>query len=130
MNKYPLMKGPGFFKRNFSFSGHMTAGEFWSDLGIRLIELLCAAILVCILVAVLVPGTTEELVTVSNIAVSVPTVFWFASTAAKTRRRLRDGGYTAKAYLWLLLPGIGTIVFIARLCAKSVPEETKKPTRY
>ena len=34
---------------------------------------------------------------------------------------LRDAGFTAKSYLWLLLPVVGWLIFIVkRLCARSV----------
>ena len=129
MNKYPLMKGPNYFQRNYSFAGCMTAGEFWSDLGVRLITLLCASILLCIVVAVSVSGDAEKLAVTTEIAAGILAVIWLSPVIPMTRRRLRDGGFTAKAYLWLLLPGIGTVVFLARLCAKTEIEDMPRPNR-
>lgn len=38
---------------------------------------------------------------------------------AITVRRLRDAGYSWLSYFWLLLPIVGWIIFIVRLCKKS-----------
>ena len=128
--KYRKYKKPNFFRRNFSFSGYMTSGEFWSEMGIRVISFLCAVILLSILIVVVVPGNTEELITVTEVAIPILAVFWAIPMVAMTRRRLRDGGFTAKTYLWLLLPAAGLIIFIVRLCAKSIEREQSAPLLY
>ena len=109
-----------FLHRTFTFDGCMTVSQFWTELGIRMISCVCGAILACILIAVVVPGDTQELIVVANNVVPIFVVVWWLPVIPMTRRRLRDAGYTAKSYLWLLLPGIGTLVFLVRLCAKSV----------
>ena len=43
----------------------------------------------------------------------------FVPLLAATARRLRDAGYSAKSFFWLLVPGIGGIAFFVRLCSKS-----------
>lgn len=117
--KYRKYKKPNVFQRNFSFAGEIGVSEFWSEMGVRLIGFLCAAILVCMLITVLVPGSEEQLVKIVDVAIPVLAVLWVIPMIALTRRRLRSAGYSAKSYLWLLLPVIGWIIFIARLCAKS-----------
>ena len=118
MNKYPLMKEQTFFQRHFSPAGTISAGAFWTELGIKAISCLCASILLCILIVVLVPGTSDELTKLSELAVMLLAALWLIPVAVLTRRRLRDGGYTAKAYLWLLLPVVGWIIFVLLLCRK------------
>ncbi len=39
-----------------------------------------------------------------------------------TVRRLRDAGYSAKSFFWLLVPVFGGIAFIARLCTASAQQ--------
>lgn len=122
MNK-KLFKKRNFLYRTFSFSGYITAGNFWSEIGIRLIEFFCASIFLCIAVSVLVPGDTEDLIDLVHILVPALGLLWAVPIVPLTRRRLRDAGYSAKSYLWLLLPVIGWIVFIVRMFAKSVPRK-------
>ena len=119
-----LFKRGNFLFRTFSFKGYISVSAFWSDLPIRLISLFCAVILMCIAVSVCVPGEVEEIVTLCQWIVPVLALLWLIPVIPLTRRRLRDAGYTAKAYLWLLLPVIGWIIFIIKLCAKSVPRKS------
>ena len=117
--KYKKYKQPNIFERNFSFAGKMDFIEFWQEVGMRVITLLCCSILLCIFIVVMVPGDTEYLIGVVNIAVPILAAIWAVSVVALSRRRLRDAGYSAKSYLWLLLPVIGWIIFIVCLCKKS-----------
>ncbi|MBE6974718.1 MAG: DUF805 domain-containing protein [Ruminococcaceae bacterium] len=118
-NKY-LYKKPNFFRQKFSFEGVLGVGEFWSEVGISVIGYLCLIIVACIAISVLVPGTTEELNSYTGWAALAFAVFHVLRIVALSRRRLRDAEYTAKSYLWLLLPVVGWIIFLARLCKKSV----------
>ena len=111
-----MYKRPHFF----SFSGQVTIGEFWSSFFNSLLACFGTLIGLCILLCVTVPGEVEELKTVMYWVTLANSLFWFIHIAAMSRRRLRDAGFTAKSYLWLLLPGIGTLIFIIRrLCAPS-----------
>ena len=130
MNKYPLMKGPNIIKRNFTFTGYLTAGEFWSEIGMRIISLLCAVIVTCILISVCLPGTSEDKLAVTNIVTPLLALVWFIPMICMTRRRLRDAGHSAKSYLWLLLPVIGWLIFLGQLCGKSIPREQPKIKSY
>lgn len=51
----------------------------------------------------------------------------FIPGLAITVRRLRDAGHTWLSYFWLLLPVIGWIIFIVRLCKKSIPVVEAEP---
>ena len=104
----------------FSFSGKATPSEFWSTFFTSLIGCLCTLIILCILVCVVVPGEVEDLVKIMYWVNLGNSLFWFVHIVAMSRRRLRDGGFTAKSYLWLLLPGVGLFIFVVRrLCAYS-----------
>ena len=109
-------------QRNFSFAGTMSRGLFWNEAGIRVISLLCAVVLAAVAICIIVPADVQTLTLICEITACVLTLLWTVSLLAMTRRRLRDAGYGAKSYLWLLLPVIGWIVFICRLCAKSAAE--------
>ena len=121
-----MFKKRNFLWRLFTFSGYMEVGSFWSEIGIRLIGFLCAAIFLCILLSVALPGDTEEIIALVEIVLPIFAVIWAIPMVALTRRRLRDAGLSAKTYLWLLLPVVGWIIFIVRLCARSVPREPNK----
>lgn len=115
-----------FLWRSFTFSGYISRGQFWSEIAMRIIGFFCATIILCIVVSVAIPADTERVVALVNILLPILGLIWLIPIIALTRRRLRDGGYSAKSYLWLLIPGIGLIAFIARLCsgtAKRKPEE-------
>ena len=101
----------------------MSAGIFWSECATRVVSYLCALIVMLIILSVALSVSTERLTQISEYAAIVLAVLWCIPIARNTRFRLRDAGYTAKSYLWLLLPIVGWIVFIARLCAKSLPRK-------
>ena len=120
--KYYQFKQQNIFQRSFSFKGIMSRNLFWNEAGIRVISLLCAVILAAVAICIVVPADVQTLTLICEITACVLTLLWAVSLLAMTRRRLRDAGYGAKSYLWLLLPVIGWIVFICRLCAKSADE--------
>ena len=105
----------------FSFYGWMTVSEFWSSFFSSLLGGFCTLIGLCILVCLAVPGDVEELKAIMYWVNLANSLFWLVHIAALSRRRLRDAGFTAKSYLWLLLPVVGWLFFIVgRLCARSV----------
>ena len=115
-----------FLWRSFTFSGYITPGQFWSEIAIRLISFFCAVIILCMVLSAKMTGDSAEIVAMANKLVPILALLWLIPIAALTRRRLRDAGYSAKSYLWLLLPIVGWIVFVIRLCAKTAkrkPEE-------
>ena len=85
---------------------------------------ICAAIVLAIILSVTLPLSTEKLTDVTEYAAVVLAVLWCIPIARNTRYRLRDAGYTAKAYLWLLLPIVGWVIFVALLFAKSKHGDT------
>ena len=114
-----MYKKPNIFREFFSFAGTLDLGQFWADLAVRVIEFLCASIISCILVVVVVPGDEAQLISVVETVVAILGICWAVSIVGMTRKRLRDAGRSAKCYLWLLLPVIGWVAFIVCLCGKS-----------
>ena len=109
--------------RNIRKNEIMSAASFWSDVGIKAISCLCSMIVMTMIFSAALPVSTEVLTRIVNISAWVLIFLWTIPVARNTRRRLRDAGYTAKAYLWLLLPVIGWLIFICLLCAKSLPRK-------
>lgn len=101
----------------------MSVGIFWSECGISVISYLCAVIVMMMILSAALTVSPEKLNRIVEYAACAMAVLWCIPIARNTRRRLRDAGYSAKTYLWLLLPVIGWIVFIVLLCAKSIPRK-------
>ena len=118
-----LFEKKHFLWRMFTFSGYMSAGSFWTAIFMRAVTYFCASIILCIVISVTVPGSTQEIIDLVHVLVPVLGVIWILALVPLTRRRLRDAGYGAKSYLWLLLPVIGWILFVVRLSARSVPRK-------
>ena len=115
-----------FLWRMLTFSGHISPGQFWTEIATRIIGFFCATIILCIVVSVAVSADVEGTIAIVNMLLPILGLLWLIPIIALTRRRLRDAGYSAKSYLWLLVPLAGPIVFIVRLCARTVkrkPEE-------
>ena len=112
-----------FFWRYFTFSGYISRRQFWSEIAMRIIGYFCAVIVLCMALSAALPLDTEELISLVHILVPILGVLWLIPIVVLSRRRLRDAGYSAKSYLWLLVPVIGAIVFLARLCAGTAPRK-------
>ena len=112
-----------FLWRYFTFSGYISAGQFWTEIAMRFIGYFCGVILLCIVVSAALPLDTEEIIALMDILIPILSILWLIPIIILSRRRLRDAGYSAKSYLWLLIPGIGVIAFLARLCARTAPRK-------
>ena len=100
----------------------MSVGTFWSECALRVISYICALVIMMIILSVALPVSPEELNRIVNIAAVVLGILWCIPIARNTRMRLRDAGFSPKAYLWLLLPVAGWVVFIALMCVKGKPQ--------
>ena len=107
--------------RKLQASRRMTSGMFWSEFAVTAISYLCSLIILLMILSVALPVSAERLSELMDYIAIVVAVLWCIPIARNTRFRLRDAGYGPKAYLWLLLPVIGWIVFIALMFAKSIP---------
>ncbi len=102
MNEYIEM-----WKNYANFSDRTTVRGYWMAFLFNMI-----ASFVIGFIGGLIPALTF-LATVYSIAALIPGI-------AITVRRLRDAGYKWTSYFWLLLPIVGQIIFIVRLCKPSV----------
>jgi len=118
-----LVEKKYFLWRMLTFSGYISPGQFWTEIGMRLIGFFCCMIILCIVVSVAIPGDVEQISEIVNKLLSILSILWLIPIIALSRRRLRDGGYSAKSYLWLLIPVVGWIAFVSRLCSKTVPRK-------
>ena len=121
-----LVEKKYFLWRMFTFSGYISPGQFWAEIPTRIIGFLCAVIILCIMLSASMTADTAEIVARVNILVPILGVLWMIPMVALTRRRLRDAGYSAKTFLWLLVPVAGLIVLIVRLCAPTVPRKPEE----
>ena len=112
--KYPLF-------RELKKKERMSVAIFLSECAVQVISYICAIVTMTLILSVTLEVTTERLTQISETAAVVMAVLWCIPIARNTRLRLRDAGYTAKAYLWLLLPGLGWLVFLALLLKKGLP---------
>ena len=71
--------------------------------------------------------TAQQIYTVTQVVYNLYGLCFFVALLSMTIRRLRDAGYTAKTLFWLLLPGIGMVALLCRLCEASVPESNSDP---
>ena len=107
--------------RKLQASRRMTSGMFWSEFAVTAISYLCSLIILLMILSVALPVSAERLSELMDYIAIFVAALWCIPIARNTRFRLRDAGYGPKAYLWLLLPVIGWIVFIALMFAKSIP---------
>ena len=107
--------------RKLQASRRMTCGMFWSECAVTVISYLCSLIILMMILSVALPVSSERLSEIMNYVAIALALLWCIPIARNTRFRLRDAGYGPKAYLWLLLPVIGWLIFIVILFAKSIP---------
>ena len=120
-----LFRKQSFLWRIFTFSGYISPSQFWTEIATRAVGFFCATIVLCIVVSAVSPADTQGTVSLVNMLVPVLGILWMIPIIVLTRRRLRDAGYSAKSYLWLLVPVVGLIVFVVRLCARTAPRKPK-----
>ena len=99
----------------------MSVGLFWSNFFLQVISYFSAVIIMSIILSVTLSESTETVTKIVEYTALGMIPLWCIPIARNTRRRLRDAGYSAKAYLWLLLPVVGWVIFIALMFAKSLP---------
>ena len=110
------------WKRYRDFAGRTSRSAFW-------LAWITHKFLSIVLMFILAFGltvasdlTAEEVNAVIRLTLSLFQLAFLVPCIAMTVRRLRDAGYSAKSFYWLLVPLIGGIAFFARLCTKSMDE--------
>lgn len=115
-SKYPLF-------RKLKASQTMTVIAFWSECATQAIGCFCSMIGLLILLSVIIGDDMEKINRFAEYGTVALILLWSIPVIRNTRYRLQDAGYGKKTYLWLLLPVMGWIIFIVRLCAKSLPRK-------
>ena len=100
----------------------MSVTTFWTEVGTRAVSFLCAVILMTIVLSASLPGTVQQINQICIYASVGLAILWAIPFIRFTRYRLRDAGFGPKAYLWLLLPAIGWLVFGWLMCIKGKPQ--------
>ena len=108
-----------YWRRYADFKGKSTVSEFWlALLWNKIVELLLGVIALIILIAAF-SMDAEQAYFIFQIVLMLYTIVCATPSLSLTVRRLRDAGYSAASFWWLLVPGIGMIALFARLCRKS-----------
>lgn len=113
------------WKRCFDYSGRTTRGQFWIASGMHFLASFLWLLLALFLSYFLGKQFQLELQQTAAIASRLGQLYGIGATLCSismSTRRLRDAGYSPKSFFWLLVPLIGGIGFLYRLCAKSAPE--------
>lgn len=121
-----MMKRKYTVLRKLKGAERMSVGIFWSECAVQVISYLCAVVVMTMVLSLTLPVSTEKLTRIVHYVAYGMIFVWCIPIVRNTRRRLRDAGYSAKAYLWLLLPFVGWLVFVVLLCKKGSlqrPEE-------
>ena len=121
-----LFQKKSFLWRMFTFSGYISPGEFWREIVTRAIGFFCASIVLCIVLSVTISTDVDGIIALMDILLPILGIIWSIPIIVLSRRRLRDAGYSAKSYLWLLIPIVGLIVFVSRLCSRTVPRKPEQ----
>ena len=111
-----------FWKHYADFKGRTTIRGFW--IALLFWYLLAAIVLVCLLIFSIAAlhYEPERAIEFSRFCLLCGYGHTVIPLLSLTVRRLRDAGYSAKNLFWLLIPGIGAIVFLVRLCSESKTE--------
>lgn len=116
-----------FWRAYADFSGRTTRRGFWmAILWHYIISFFVLILLMIVLPIVLMAALSmepEAAVQAFKIGYSFYTLTWIVPFFAIMTRRLRDAGYSAKSFFWLLIPVIGEIAIIVRLCTASKQAE-------
>ena len=113
-----------FWKRWNDFKGRTSRRGFWIALGVHILLNFLLRFCMVIMSVSLFHLAPEVAVQYSHQLWFVFSIFWLIAFIAMTLRRLRDAGYSAQSFFWLLVPVIGFVALIARLCEKSTEQTT------
>ena len=120
-----LMKRKDNILHRLKANRRLSVASFWQEVGTRAISYFCTVIVMVIILSVTVQATVEELNRICIFGGFGLGVLWCIPFIRLTRMRLRDAGYSARAYLWLLLPVLGWFVFACLMCAKGKPQSAE-----
>ena len=110
------------WRYGYSFSGRTTRRNYFKALTTHFILMLLMMFSVAI-ISVIVCGDSSRAVWIAQLVCGAYGVASLVPCIAITVRRLNDAGYTAGSFWWLLIPVLGGVALIARLCGKSIENE-------
>ena len=108
-----------FWRKYADFKGESTVLEFWLTLLWNSIVQLLLNIIVPIILVAAFDMETEQAYSLFKIVFMLYAVICVVPSLSLIVRRLRDAGFSAANLCWLLIPGIGVIALLMRLCTKS-----------
>lgn len=105
-----------YWRRYADFHGTTTVGEFWLNYLWFILVGIFFLISVPVVSVVVFRLSVDEYMRVFEILRAAYGVVNVVPLCAVTVRRLNDAGYSWKSLFWLLVPGIGLLAILARLC--------------
>ncbi len=115
------------WREAFDFSGRTCRSRYWQAIGWDCVLRLLLIFVVPLAAVHCSDLTLRQIHTAMQFVYNLYGLCFCVALLSMTVRRLRDAGYTAKALIWLLVPGIGMLALICRLCEVSVPELNSDP---
>lgn len=110
------------WRYGYSFSGRTTRRNYFKALVIHFILMLLMMFSIAI-ISVIICRDSSRAVWIAQLVCGAYGVVLIVPCIAITVRRLNDAGYTARSFWWLLIPVLGGVALIARLCGKSIDNE-------
>ena len=114
-----------FWRSYADFKGRTSVRGFWTALLMHFVVVLFLQILVLVFLILATKMQTYEVQIVLEITNFIVAISSVCPSLAITARRLRDAGYSLRSMFWLLLPGLGFIAILARLCSRSVVSKSE-----
>ena len=115
------------WRRFADFSGRTSRRDYWvscfTGCGVYLLYSLFCMVF-CLVIAGYFDLSVELMSTVFRIMISLYSTAYLLPYLAMTVRRLRDAGYHSKLLLLWIIPPVGFLAILARLCSKSVEAKT------
>lgn len=108
-----------FWRHYADFKGKTTVRGFWIAFLIWYAIAVAMLFLLGLLGLFALHLSPEEATNFAREIVALYALASFVPMLSAAVRRLRDAGYSAKSFFWLLIPVFGQIAFFARLCSKT-----------
>lgn len=106
------------WKQYVCFSGKTSRREFWMTVLWHIIVIFLLQIVIGMSLILITDWAFDRIEQILAWILQLYCTGFFLPMLAVTVRRLNDAGYSVKSLLWLLIPGIGMIAVLARLCTE------------
>lgn len=119
------------WRRFADFSGRTSRRDYWvacfTGFGVHFLYAMLCGIL-CLMMADFLKLSFDQMSSVLRILQSLYSAAYLMPYLAMTVRRLRDAGYHSKLLFLWIIPPVGFLAILARLCTKSIEEESVSET--